>query len=125
MPTFLKTSNLMHNLSTTKNGMLPLALSNDQVSELMKDAEQGLELEINLVEQTITRSNGTMFKFDIQPFRKECLVNGLDDIGLTLAKLDKIDKFETKRSELWPWLDGMNYPKRIHPIGTNPKITDW
>jgi 3-isopropylmalate dehydratase len=105
--------------------MLPLTLSNELVSGLMKDAEQGLELEINLVEQTITRANGMTIKFDIQPFRKECLVKGLDDIGLTLAKKDEIETFENKRSELWPWLDGIHYPKRIHPIGTNPKTTEW
>jgi 3-isopropylmalate dehydratase len=104
--------------------MLPLTLPNDQVLELMADAEKGLELEINLVEQKITRANGSTIHFDIQPFRKECLVKGLDDIGLTLAKSEFIDAFETKRSTHYPWLDGSNYPKRVHPIYTTKKM-DW
>ncbi|UWS80395.1 3-isopropylmalate dehydratase small subunit [Phaeobacter sp. G2] len=79
-----------------KNGILPIELPQDQVDALMSDAENGANarLTIDLEAQTITRPNGETIAFDVDPFRKHCLLNGLDDIGLTLQKSDKINSFE-------------------------------
>jgi 3-isopropylmalate/(R)-2-methylmalate dehydratase small subunit len=79
-----------------KNGILPIELPPDQVDALMSDAENGANarLTIDLEAQTITRPNGETIAFDVDPFRKHCLLNGLDDIGLTLQKSDKINSFE-------------------------------
>ena len=88
-----------------KNGMLPLVLPQEQVDLLMKDAETGANawVEINLEDQTITSSDGEVIQFDIDPFRKHCLLNGLDDIGLTLEKATSIDSFEAKAGAARPW----------------------
>ena len=88
-----------------KNGMLPIVLPQEQVDLLMKDAEKGANarVEVNLEDQTITSSDGDVIKFDIDPFRKHCLLNGLDDIGLTLEKADSIDSFEAKAGAARPW----------------------
>lgn len=88
-----------------KNGMLPIVLSQEQVDLLMRDAEKGANarVEVNLEEQTIISSDGDVIKFDIDPFRKHCLLNGLDDIGLTLEKAASIDSFEAKAGAARPW----------------------
>ena len=88
-----------------KNGMLPIVLPQEQVDLLMKDAEKGANarVEVNLEDQTITSSDGDAIKFDIDPFRKHCLLNGLDDIGLTLEKAASIDSFEAKAGAARPW----------------------
>ena len=88
-----------------KNGMLPIVLPQEQVDLLMKDAEKGsnARVEVNLEEQTIISSDGDVIKFDIDPFRKHCLLNGLDDIGLTLEKAASIDSFEAKAGAARPW----------------------
>jgi len=88
-----------------KNGMLPIVLPQEQVDLLMKDAEKGANarVEVNLEDQTITSSDGDVIKFDIDPFRKHCLLNGLDDIGLTLEKAASIDSFEAKAGSARPW----------------------
>ena len=88
-----------------KNGMLPIVLPKEQVDVLMKDAQKGANarVEINLEDQTITASDGDVIKFDIDPFRKHCLLNGLDDIGLTLEKAASIDSFEAKAGAARPW----------------------
>ena len=88
-----------------KNGMLPIVLPQEQVDLLMKDAEKGANarFEVNLEDQTITSSDGDVIKFDIDPFRKHCLLNGLDDIGLTLEKAASIDSFEAKAGAARPW----------------------
>ena len=88
-----------------KNGMLPIVLPQEQVELLMKDAEKGANarVEVNLEDQTITSSDGDVIKFDIDPFRKHCLLNGLDDIGLTLEKAASIDSFEAKAGAARPW----------------------
>ena len=89
-----------------KNGMLPIVLPQEQVDLLMKDAEKGANarVEVNLEDQTITSSDGDVIKFDIDPFRKHCLLNGLDDIGLTLEKAASIDSFEAKAGAARPWV---------------------
>ena len=89
-----------------KNGILPLVLPKEQVEELMKDAEAGLELTIDLQKQTVTGGNRKEYKFDIDPFRKKCLLNGLDDIGLTLEKEKTISTFEDAQKKTQPWLYG-------------------
>jgi len=89
-----------------KNGMLPVTLPRESVLELLADAEALKEIEIDLESQTVIRECGTTYSFEIDPFRKNCLLNGLDDIGLTLQKMEAIRTFEAARSELYPWLDG-------------------
>ena len=85
-----------------KNGILPIALPQAEVDKLMSDAKQGngTVLSINLEGQTITRPNGETIAFDVDQFRKNCLIEGLDDIGLTLKKSEKIDAFEAERNQL-------------------------
>jgi 3-isopropylmalate/(R)-2-methylmalate dehydratase small subunit len=90
-----------------KNGMLPIALPQADVDKLMQDAEKGANatVSIDLEKQEITRPDGGVIKFDIDPFRKYCLLNGFDDIGLTLRQKDKIDAYEAERRRSMPWLD--------------------
>lgn len=89
------------------NGMLPVTLPRDQIEILLEDAAvPGTEITVDLVNQKVIRPNGEEFHFEIDAFKKDCLVNGLDKIGLTLEKKDKIVNFETKRSKDFPWLDG-------------------
>ncbi|HOO82594.1 MAG TPA: 3-isopropylmalate dehydratase small subunit [Alphaproteobacteria bacterium] len=89
-----------------KNGILPIELPQYQVDQLMGSAKNDPdgEIEIDLEKQTITRGNKFTFAFDIDPFRKYCLLNGLDDIGLTLGKGTAIDNFEDKRTSKQPWM---------------------
>jgi 3-isopropylmalate dehydratase len=89
-----------------KNGMLPITLNKDDVAMLMRDCDEGLELDINLESQTITRADGKgVITFEVDSFRRHCLLNGLDDIGLTMQLNDQILSFEKKRSNEFPWLD--------------------
>ena len=89
-----------------KNGILPIALPQEQVDVLMKDAEKGANarIEIDLEAQTITSSDGEVFSFDVDPFKKHCLMNGLDDIGLTMEKAPSIDAFEAQAAQARPWV---------------------
>ena len=89
-----------------KNGMLPIILPADQVEILMNDSEKGsnARIEVDLEAQTITSSDGKVFSFEVDPFKKHCLLNGLDDIGLTMAKSSSIDAFEKKLEIEQPWL---------------------
>ncbi len=89
-----------------KNGMLPIVLPRDQVDHLMEDARKGANarIAIDLESQTVTSTDGQVFPFDLDPFKKHCLLNGLDDIGLTLEKVDRIDSFEAKAAEARPWV---------------------
>lgn len=87
-----------------KNGMLPIKLSKEEVKNLMVDADNGLKITIDL-EQNKIFSNGKAISFSLDEFRRHCLLNGLDDIGLTMQKLDKINSFEVTRSANQPWLD--------------------
>ena len=88
-----------------KNGILPVVLPQDQVKVLMSDAEKGANsiIEVDLEKQTIASSAGTVFTFDVDPFKKHCLLNGLDDIGLTMEKESDITAYEAKASQLFPW----------------------
>ena len=89
-----------------KNGILPIALPQEQVDKLMDDAERGANaiLTIDLEKQEITGPDGGRIHFDIDPFRKHCLLNGLDDIGLTLQKAPAIEDFEARNRASQPWL---------------------
>ena len=89
-----------------KNGILPIQLPQEQVDELMESAKNDptQEIKIDLEKQTITRGNKFTFEFEIDPFRKHCLLNGLDDIGLTMEKNVHIDTFEEKRAKDQPWV---------------------
>lgn len=89
-----------------KNGLLPIRLAPDQVALLLDDAERGANatVTVDLEKQEITGPDGGLIRFDIDPFRKHCLLNGLDDIGLTLEKAAAIDAFEAKRKSDRPWL---------------------
>lgn len=115
-----------------KNGMLPLILPKDQVEKLMEDADAGLEIEVDLPNQKVRRPNGEEIPFEVEEFRKYCLVNGFDDIGLTMQKSDQIAKFETMRSETYPWLDlagykgkGLGGATRLKPHVEKKEGTDW
>jgi 3-isopropylmalate/(R)-2-methylmalate dehydratase small subunit len=89
-----------------KNGLLPIALPDSQVAALFDEALAfpGYELTIDLARQVIIKPQGEELPFDIQPFRKYCLLNGFDDIGLTLRQSDKIKAFEALRLAQKPWL---------------------
>ena len=89
-----------------KNGLLPIKLAPAEIDELFAQvaAMPGYRLKIDLAVQTVTRPDGTVFKFDIDPFRKECLLNGWDDIGLTLRHAEEIKAFEAQRRTEQPWL---------------------
>ncbi len=89
-----------------KNGILPIALPQEQVDLLMDDAGRGANavVTVDLENQVITGPDGGSLHFEVDPFRKHCLVNGLDDIGLTLEKVDAIDAFEAKLASTAPWL---------------------
>ncbi|MBA3032355.1 MAG: 3-isopropylmalate dehydratase small subunit [Gammaproteobacteria bacterium] len=89
-----------------KNGLLPIRLPTAAVDELFAQvaATSGYRLKIDLAAQTVTRPDGTVLSFDVDPFRKECLLNGWDDIGLTLRHADEIRAFEAKRQIEQPWL---------------------
>jgi 3-isopropylmalate/(R)-2-methylmalate dehydratase small subunit len=89
-----------------KNGVLPIVLDEAQVSRLFDEVAvtPGYQLIIDLPRQVIVKPDGTELPFDVQPFRKYCLVNGFDDIGLTLRHADKVRAFEAERLAKMPWL---------------------
>ena len=89
-----------------KNGLLPIRLAAQQVDELFKAvaAHAGYKLKIDLERQTIIAPDGAVYKFEVEAFRKHCLLNGLDDIGLTLQHVDEIKTYEEKHRVAQPWL---------------------
>ena len=89
-----------------KNGILPIVLPQEAVDVLMEDARKGANarMTVDLESQTVTSSDGQAFHFDIDPFKKHCLLNGLDDIGLSLEKVSAIDAFEAKAGKARPWV---------------------
>lgn len=100
--------------NTFKNGMLPLVVSNPaELDAVAAEAKAGRELEVDLPNQKINNATGdAICSFEVEEFRKHCLVNGLDDIGLTMQMEDKIAEFEKKMTIETPWLDGSGYLKR-------------
>lgn len=124
----------------TKNGALPVVLTEEEVEEVMQEAEKGNEVSIDLETQKVTLANGKEFSFETPEFTRHCLLNGLDDIALTLQHDDAITKFEQKRSQDTPWLDGFGYTnsgakaagsKKLEPLIEKTKATvqkvasDW
>ena len=89
-----------------KNGILPIKVSKDDLARLMDDAERGSNatLTVDLEAQEIKGPDGGTVHFDIDPFRKHCLLTGLDDIGLTMEKKSEIDEFEARQKDSQPWL---------------------
>ncbi len=89
-----------------KNGILPVVLPAEAVAYLMDDAANGANarITVDLEAQTVTASDGSSFAFDIDPFKKHCLMNGLDDIGLSLEKVSAIDDYEARQKTQFPWL---------------------
>ncbi len=86
-----------------KNGILPVTLPREQVDALMQVASGGQQITVDLPSQTV-RAGNHAFSFTLDPFRKHCLMNGLDDIGLTLEKAASIDAFEAQRKAAMPWM---------------------
>ena len=89
-----------------KNGILPIALPQEAVDVLLKDAEKGANARmiVDLQAQTVTSSDGETFHFEVDAFKKHCLLNGLDDIGLTMEKAAAIDTFEAQAAQSRPWV---------------------
>mgnify|MGYP002628116835 FL=1 len=89
-----------------KNGILPVVLPKEAVDVLMADAQKGANarISVDLENQTVTSSDGQSFGFDVDAFKKHCLMNGLDDIGLSLEKVAAIDSFESRAKTLRPWV---------------------
>jgi 3-isopropylmalate/(R)-2-methylmalate dehydratase small subunit len=89
-----------------KNGILPIVLPKEQVDLLMQDAEKGsnARIQIDLAIQTVTSSDGVVMNFEVDDFKKHCLLNGLDDISLSLEKSDSIETYETKVADSHPWV---------------------
>ena len=89
-----------------KNGILPIVVNKQQLDQLMDDAENGANavLDVDLEAQEIIRPSGEKVTFEIDEFRKHCLINGLDDIGLTMEKEENIDNFEKRRATEQPWV---------------------
>ncbi|KIJ19536.1 3-isopropylmalate dehydratase [Paxillus involutus ATCC 200175] len=111
-----------------QNGMLPLQLSPEECKDLAADAETGVKVEVDLEKQEVRRDNGKpAITFAVDPFRRHCLLNGLDDIALTLQKENAIVVFEQRRTAVWPWLDGFGYEGIKIPIvpTKTSKKTEW
>jgi len=89
-----------------KNGILPIVLKPEEVAVLMKDAEKGenARITVDLEAQTVTSSEGEVFRFEIDAFKKRCLLEGLDDIGLTMQKAAAIDAYEARTAAQRPWV---------------------
>jgi 3-isopropylmalate/(R)-2-methylmalate dehydratase small subunit len=89
-----------------KNGMLPIVLTADVIDDLFSQvaASEGYQLSVDLQAQTVTTPNGAVYMYEVDAFRKHCLLNGLDDIGLTMQQQDKIKLFEVQHKQAQPWL---------------------
>ena len=102
-------ADIFHN-NTFKNGILPIRLPREICDQLMEDAKQGdnARLTVDLEEQVVVRPNGEKIRFEIDPFRKHLLLNGLDDIGQTLQHAPKIDSYEAKQKAEKSWMPGIS-----------------
>ena len=105
--------------NTFKNGMLPLVVKEQgKLEKIAEEAKAGRQIEVDLVSQSVNDVSGNkLADFEVEEFRKHCLVNGLDDIGLTMQMSDQIKKFEDRRTIDTPWLDGTGYMKRGQQTG--------
>lgn len=107
----------IHESNLYKNGMLPISLDSATLEIVAAEARAGRELEVDLEQQAIKAADGReLAKFNVESFKKHCLINGLDDIGLTIQMEDKIVAFEKRRTQITPWLDGSGYLKRSGPV---------
>jgi 3-isopropylmalate dehydratase small subunit len=97
-----------------KNGMLPVIMQDtDALRRIADEAHAGREIEVDLVNQVVRDAQGSkLADFEVEEFRKHCLVEGLDDIGITMQKEEQISRFEKRRTLDTPWLDGSGYLKR-------------
>jgi 3-isopropylmalate/(R)-2-methylmalate dehydratase small subunit len=91
-----------------KNGILPVILEEYEIEDLFIEVEKipGFQLDVDLVSQTITTDSARAYNFELDEFRKDCLINGLDEIGLTLQHVDLIKKYEVHRENRHPWVFG-------------------
>ncbi len=98
-------ADIFHN-NCFKNGILPIVLPQETIDELMEDAQgdNSCRMTIDLENQQIIRANGEMISFPVDPFRRDCLLKGLDDIGLTLEHEGEITNYEAKLTAERPWL---------------------
>jgi len=98
-------ADIFHN-NCFKNGILPIVLPQEQVDLLMREAGKGANarIEVDLEAQTVTTPEGEVISFEVDAFKKHCLLEGLDDIGLTLAHAEAIDTFETRAAQARPWV---------------------
>jgi 3-isopropylmalate/(R)-2-methylmalate dehydratase small subunit len=98
-------ADIFHN-NCFKNGILPVVLPQEQVDALMADAEKGenARITVDLEAQTVTGSDGTSYPFEVDAFKKHCLLNGLDDIGLTMEKAPAIEAYEARLAQERPWV---------------------
>ncbi|MDE0765667.1 MAG: 3-isopropylmalate dehydratase small subunit [Amylibacter sp.] len=89
-----------------KNGILPIMLSKEAIDVLMEDASKGenARISVDLESQTVSATDGTEYRFEVDAFKKHCLMNGLDDIGLTFQKIDAVDAYEKAQIKTKPWL---------------------
>ncbi len=87
-----------------KNGILPIVLPEEKIKQLAEFAKDKKTIEVNLEEQKITKGDNQPIEFDVDPFQKDCLINGLDDIGITLKKSESITKFISNQKNKTPWL---------------------
>ena len=107
----------IHESNLYKNGMLPVVLDPASLETVAVEARAGREIEVDLVHQVVKAADGReLAKFEVESFKKHCLINGLDDIGLTIQMEDKIRAFEKRRTQNTPWLDGSGYLKRTGPV---------
>lgn len=107
----------IHESNLYKNGMLPVVLDPASLETVAAEAKAGRELEIDLEHQVVKAADGReLAQFKVESFKKHCLINGLDDIGLTIQMEDKILAFEKRRTQITPWLDGSGYLKRTGPV---------
>lgn len=120
----------IHATNLSKNGLVGVVLPQEQVDRVMEDAKAGKPVTVDLQNQVVVLQDGSKFSFPISEFTKHCLLNGLDDISLTLQHAQEIASFEAKRSVDKPWYDGFGYkgpgPKAI-PVGDTKKLkaNDW
>jgi 3-isopropylmalate dehydratase len=106
--------------------MLPIELSVEDCRALASDAEAGVELVVDLEKQEITRGEHPPIQFTTDPFRRTCLLNGFDDIATTMQDLPAIAAFEQRRSQMWPWLDGIGYAgKKVKVKSSGTSAMEW
>lgn len=127
----------IHASNLNKNGIVAAILPNEQVDKVMDAAKRGEEVTVSLEENKVVLADGSSFPFEMNSFTRHCLLNGLDDIALTMEKVQKITAFEEQRSQQTPWLDGFGYTKaggaqKLEPIVDQAKAainkvagTDW